>query len=191
MKQIIYIIAFSLMQLGLYSQDTIRNGLYEIVYSQALEQPMHIKYKVLCPFGQASRTGMSFWKPDRIHTSDNEDYEDNVWDKGHMVPASSFSCSRDTLYQTFNYINCALQHQSLNRGAWARLEQFEKDLAKFYEVYVEIDVIFKGMPNRLTTGAVVPTGFKKTIRFNNKRVVLYFPNMDTSGKDWHEFIINE
>jgi len=191
MKRLIYIALIMLASLPLYGQDTIKTSLYEIVYSQALEQPLHIKYVVKCPFGQASRTGMSFFKPDSIHTSDDEDYEDNVWDKGHMVPASSFSCSRDTLYQTFNYVNCALQHQSLNRGAWARLEQFEKDLAKFYQVHVEIDVVFKGKPNRLTTGAVVPTGFKKTIRFDNRLVIFYFPNVDTSGKDWHEFIVHE
>jgi len=191
MKRTIYILLLILASIPLYGQDTIKTGLYEIVYSQALEQPLHIKYTVKCPFGKAERTGMSFFKPDSIHTSDDEDYEDNVWDKGHMVPASSFSCDRDTLYQTFNYVNCALQHQSLNRGVWARLEQFEKDLAKFYEVNVEIDVVFKGTPNRLTTGAVVPSGFKKTIRFDNWLVIFYFPNKDPEGKDWHEFIVNE
>jgi DNA/RNA endonuclease G (NUC1) len=191
MKRIIYILLLILASLPLYGQDTIKTNIYEIVYSQALEQPLHIKYKVACPFGQADRAGMSFWQPDGIHTSDEEDYEDNVWDKGHMVPASSFSCDEKTLRQTFSYVNCALQHQSLNRGCWARLEHFEKDLAKFYEVNVEIEVIFKGPPNRLTTGAVVPTGFKKTIRFDNWLVVFYFPNEDPGGKDWHEFIIKE
>lgn len=190
MKHILYIIMFSMMSLTLYGQDTIKTDIYEIVYSQALEQPLYIKYKVLCPFGQASRAGMSFWKPDSIYTSDDEDCEDNVWDKGHMVPVSAFNCSRDTLYQTFNYINCALQHRSLNRGAWARLEQFEKNLAKFYEVKVEIRVIFKGKRNILTTGASVPTGFKKTIKFNGRIVVFYFPNEDTTGRDWYEFRIN-
>lgn len=191
MKHILYIIIFSLMSLTLYGQDTIKTDIYEIVYSQALEQPLYIKYKVLCPFGQASRAGMSFWKPDSIYTSEDEDYEDNVWDKGHMVPASAFSCSRDTLYQTFNYINCALQHQSLNRGVWARLEQFEKNLATFYEVNVEIKVIFKGKLNRLTTGATVPTGFEKTIKFNGRIVIFYFPNEDTTGRYWYEFIVND
>jgi DNA/RNA endonuclease G (NUC1) len=191
-KRIIYIVAtLTLLSNATYAQDTIRTRLYEIVYSQALEQPLHIEYVVKCPFGKAERYGMSFFKPDSIHTSDNADYEDNIWDKGHMVPASSFSCSRDTLYQTFNYVNCALQHQSLNRGVWARLEQFEKNLAKFYKVNVKIDVLFRGKPNRLTTGAVVPTGFKKTIMFDDMTVEFYFPNEDTSGKDWHEFIINE
>lgn len=175
----------------LYGQDTIKTDIYTIVYSQALEQPLHVEYKVLCPFGKAERTGMSFWKPDSIHTSDNYDYEDNIWDKGHMVPANAFNCSEDTLYKTFSYVNCALQHQSLNRGVWARLEQFENDLAKFYDVSVEIDVVFKGMPNRLTTGAVVPTGFRKTIKFDDWLLIFYFPNSDTKGKDWHEFIINE
>lgn len=173
----------------LYGQDTIKTDIYEIVYSQALEQPLNVKYRVLCPFGKAERTGMGFWKPDSIYTSDNEDYKDNVWDKGHMAPANCFNCSKDTLYQTFNYINSALQHQSLNRGVWARLEQFEKDLAKFYEVGVEINVEFKGTPNRLTTGAAIPRGFKKTIIFDNRKLVFYFPNEDTTGKQWIDFLV--
>lgn len=191
MKKIFYIIAFSLMQLILYSQDTIKSDIYQIVYSQALEQPLYIKYKVLCPFGKESRTGMSFWKPDSIHTSDGADYEDNIWDRGHMVPANSFNCNREMLYATFNYINSALQHRSLNRGVWSRLELFEKDLAKFYEVTVEINVIFKGPPNRLITGAFVPSGFKKTIKFDNKQIIMYFPNKDTSGSSWYDFIITD
>lgn len=190
MKRIYYILMLVITSIVLYSQDTIKTDLYTIVYSQGLEQPIHVEYKVLCPFGKADRTGMRFWQPDSIHTSDDADYEDNIWDKGHMVPANCFNCSKDTLYQTFNYINSALQHQSLNRGVWARLEQFEKDLAKFYEVNVEIDVVFKGRPNRLTTCAIVPTGFKKTITFDKWRLVFYFPNEDTTGKHWIDFLIN-
>jgi DNA/RNA endonuclease G (NUC1) len=189
MKRIIYILALILAAVPLYGQDTIRTDIYTVVYSQALEQPLHVEYKVLCPFGRTERTGMDFWQPEGIHTSDDEDYEDNVWDKGHMAPANCFNCSKDTLYQTFSYLNCALQHQSLNRGVWARLEQFEKDLAKFYEVSVEIDVVFKGTPNRLTTGAVVPTGFRKTIKFDDWLLVFYFPNEDTTGKQWIDFLV--
>lgn len=189
MKNIFYVLFFSVFSLYLYSQDTIKNGLYEVVYSQSLEQPLFVRYKVMCPYGSASRSGMSFWKPDYIHTSDDSDYEDNIWDKGHMAPVSAFNCDRETIRQTFNYINCALQHQSLNRGSWSRIEQFENDLAKFYDVTVEIEVIFRNPHNRLTTGATVPTGFKRTIRFDNKVIVLYFPNRDNGGMQWHEFII--
>ena len=179
------------MSLPLYGQTTVKTEIYEIVYSETLEQPLHVKYTVGCPLGRASRAGMDFWQPEGIHTSDEEDYEDNVWDKGHMAPANAFNCDAQTLYQTFSYVNCALQHQSLNRGVWARLEQFENDLAKFYTVDVEIEVIFKGTPNRLTTGAVVPTAFKKTVRFDDWLLVFYFPNQDPAGKDWYEFLVKE
>lgn len=190
MKRIIYILILIMASLTLYGQDTIKTDIYQIVYSQKMEQPLYVKYRVMCPTGKADRSGMNFWKPKDINTSDDYDYEDNIWDKGHMVPASSFSCDAATLYKTFNYINCALQHQSLNRGCWARLESFEKDLAKFYDVIVEIEIIFRGVPNRLTTGAVVPTAFKKTLRFDKKVLVFYFPNEDTTGKDWYDFLIS-
>jgi len=205
MKKIFYILfAFTLSYLG-YSQENkgyessidemhglrIKNGLFEITYSESLEQPLSIKYRVECPFGKAERTGMNFYSPDTVYTSDSYDYEDNIWDKGHMVPANAFNCSKDTLHQTFNYINCALQHKTLNRGVWSQLERFERDIAKFYEVKVEIKVLFVGKANKLTTGATVPSGFIKSIKFDGRLLVFYFPNnRSVKGKEWHEFIIN-
>ena len=78
MKRILYILALILAAVPLYGQDTIRTDIYTVVYSQALEQPLHVEYKVLCPFGRADRAGMDFWQPDSIYTSDDADYEDDT-----------------------------------------------------------------------------------------------------------------
>jgi len=94
------------------------------------------------------------------------------------------------LKATFSYLNCALQHESLNRGAWARLEKFERDLAKFYEVNVIVEVLFEDDCEVLETGATVPSGFLKTIYWDDKMEVFYFPNEDTSGKDWFDFKVD-
>ena len=92
---------------------------------------------------------------------------------------------------TFSYLNCALQHESLNRGAWSRLERFERDLAKFYEVRVHIKVDFDGDCEVLETGATVPSGFWKTIQWDNQKVSFYFPNESSNGKDWYDFRVEE
>lgn len=189
MKKLLTLIIGLFCLLG-YSQDTIKNELFEIVYSQALEQPLYVKYRVLCPEGTADRKGIYFYSPEDLHTSDDADYENNVWDKGHMAPANAFNCNRDSLRKTFSFVNCALQHRSLNRGAWSRLENFEHDLALIFDVDVEVIVFFKGPPNRLTTGAYVPSGFKKTIRFDGYTISFYFPNKDPNGKKWPEFRID-
>ena len=76
------------------------DNLYQGVYSEVYEQPLEVTYTVKCPNGQASRTGMDFYTDDKIHTSDNDDYSDNIWDKGHLAPAAAFSCTKETLKKT-------------------------------------------------------------------------------------------
>ena len=163
------------------------DDLYQGVYSEVYEQPLEVKYTVKCPNGQASRTGMDFYTDDKIHTSDDDDYSKNIWDKGHLAPAAAFSCSKETLKKTFTFLNSALQHQGLNRGQWNQLESFERDLANFYTVKVTIKVLFEGTVVKLPTGATVPSGFIKTIEFDNQKVTFQFPNKDTKGTDWIDY----
>ena len=163
------------------------DNLYQGVYSEVYEQPLEVIYTVKCPNGQASRSGMDFYTDDKIHTSDDDDYSKNIWDKGHLAPAAAFSCDKETLKKTFSYLNSALQHQGLNRGQWNQLESFERDLAKFFEVKVKIEVLFEGDLQVLPSGATVPSGFIKTIQFDGKTVVFKFPNKDTKGTDWIDY----
>ena len=108
--------------------------------------------------GDADRGGMNFYKVDSILTSDNDDYSGNVWDKGHMAPAADFNCDVVMLKKTFSYLNCALQHEGLNRGPWKELERFERNLAKVYTfVNVTIIVKFEDTPKHwLPSGALIP-----------------------------------
>lgn len=167
----------------------IETDIFTVGYSEALEQPVWVEYKVLCPNGQAERTGMDFYEDENIHTSDDDDYSKNEWDKGHMAPASAFSCDKEMLKKTFTYLNSALQHEGLNRGIWNRLEAFERDLGNFFDVNVRIDVIFEQDAQVLPSGATVPSGFIKTIQFDGKTAVFEFPNEKISGKRWIDFIV--
>ena len=119
----------------LFSQPNIGidTDIFSVRYSSQLEQPLFISYTVLCPNGDASRSGLDFRLYEGVHTSDNDDYKNNEWDKGHLAPAAAFNCDRDMLKQTFTYINCSLQHEGLNRGPWKELEEFERNLAKVYD----------------------------------------------------------
>jgi DNA/RNA endonuclease G (NUC1) len=171
----------------------ISTDIFEVIYSEKYEQPTWLRYKVQCPLGNASRRGLDFYQVDSVRTSDNYDYSGNVWDKGHLAPASAFNCDRETLKKTFTYLNCVLQHEGLNRGPWKELERFEVGLSKIYdEVFVEIKVCFEGELIIVPGGATVPSGFIRTIKFDNKEIKYYFPNIDVSGKDWGLFrITNE
>ena len=183
---ILLIVAF--LSLGVTSPNlknvTINNSVYSIVYSQDFEQPLEITYDVACSMNSQkhyNRTGLNFYKPNGIHTSDDADYANNVWDKGHMAPAADFNCDLSSLKSTFSYANCALQHQDLNRGQWKTLESYEKELAINNKVTINIIVDFAGS-TRLTTGAMVPTGFSKIIYLNGTKFKsYYFPNKRLDG----------
>lgn len=194
MKKFTLILLSLLLVNSLYSQE-VRNivtNTFIVKYSEELEQPLYVFYNVLCPNGEASRSGLDFKKYDGVHTSNNEDYVDNVWDKGHLAPAAAFNCDRETLKSTFSYLNCALQHQSLNRGPWRELEDFERNLAKIYDkVNVTVECHFSSSSTKLSTGATVPDGFTKIIEWDGREECFYFPNDDVKGVNWIEFRVTD
>ena len=163
--------------------------IYKGEYSEVYEQPLWVEYTIKCPNGTAPRTGMDFYKDQKIWTSDNKDYENNIYDKGHMAPAVGFNCTKEMLLITFNYLNCVLQDQYLNRGTWRLLEAHERELAKTGEVKVRIDVHFDPTKPELPTGSLVPTGFTKTITHNGKVYKYYFANEKPTTSDFKKYLI--
>ena len=169
----------------------IKSDIFTVTYSETYQQPLELSYQVQCPTGNASRRNMNFYTCDSVITSDNEDYAANIYDKGHLAPAAAFNCDKETLKKTFSYLNCALQHEGLNRGPWKELERFERNLAKVYTfVSVTITCHFEDKPeNWLKTGALVPVGFTKIIWCDGEKFELYFPNQDLAGRDWSVFLL--
>jgi len=158
----------------------IKTQIFEMVYSEILEQPKWIKYRVQCAENSVSRKGLDFYKEKSYHTSDNADYVANEWDKGHMAPAAAFGCDINLLKQTFTYLNSALQHQSLNRGPWKELEESERVMrqkADDIQVYIRVD--FKPPFKKVPGGATIPSGFYKRIHSTKLGVCdcYYFNNV--------------
>lgn len=164
---------------------------YKGIYSEIKEQPLLIEYKVKnCYYGE-SRKGLEFYRCDTIHTSDKQDYYKNIWDKGHMVPAASQNCDKEMISETFSYLNCALQHQDLNRRVWKYLEEYERELSEVHEIYIKITIEFK-TKQKLKTGATLPSGFYKTIIINGGDLILkyYFPNQKPKSNYYNDYKIN-
>ena len=189
---------FSLSIKGLGQKDghevqVIKRQYWQITYSENFKQPLKITYRVLCNSKSKyyySRNGLEFYTEPGIITSSDIDYVNNIWDKGHMVPAADFNCDSIALRQTFSYTNCALQHQDLNRGPWKSLEAYEKELAINNEVTIIIEVKFSKV-RRLRSGTAIPTDFQKTIYLNNKPFKTYlFPNQSVSG-NFEKFLVKK
>ncbi len=180
---------FVLGQKQLRDSIYIKSDIFEIVYSEILQQPKWIKYQVQCPTGTAPRTGMDFYVCDSIVTSDNKDYENNPYDKGHLAPAAHFNCTKEMLFKTFTYLNCSLQQENLNRTTWRLLEARERELAKTNTVVVEIRCVFTSKSVVLPSGATIPDGYYKTIKYGNKVEKYYFKNEKPSTTDYNKFLI--
>ena len=181
MKQLLILLVFlpllSLSQLR--EKVIIKSDNFEIVYSEVLEQPTLVKYTIPCPYGSVinSRNGMDFHKTEGVHTSDNKDYYKNVWDKGHMVPSADFNCDKVLMKSVYSYVNCALQHEELNRKHWRYLESYERKLTQYGDIDIIIRIIFGS--EKLPTGATIPSFFQKEIYLDGELYGIWkFPNTD-------------
>jgi len=192
MKKLILVLLFLPLFSFAQKRDSVyvQNKVFTLVYSEVLEQPKWVKYKVTCAENNVSRKGLDFYKEKTIHTSDNEDYVANDWDKGHMAPAASLNCNQDMLWETFSYLNSSLQHQSLNRGVWKKLEIRERELATKNEVKVFIRVEYPTSPMRVTTGAAIPLGYYKELKVGDRRECYYFYNKAPVSKELNDYKCN-
>ena len=171
---------------NLRPQVKVTTPIFTVIYSETKEQPITLIYRSSNRPKNVDRGSMNFYKESDYHTSDNADYYRNVWDKGHLAPAATFSDSKENLKQTFSYLNCALQNQYLNRGAWRMLEEQERKWDDVEELIVKIDIEFSDAI--LATGAMLPNQFIKHIKFTKSNVYhcYSFPN-EKPTMGWEEY----
>ena len=69
--------------------------------------------------------------PRAVEVSDNqEDYDEPLYDQGHLTPAADQDSSVRAMVNTFFYTNMAPQLARFNRGIWARLEAITRTWVK-------------------------------------------------------------
>lgn len=191
MKKLFTWISILLISFTTSAQDTIRvkNKVFEILYSQNLEQPLWIKYKSTNRPTNVNRGHMDFYTEKGIKTSDGDDYKANIYDKGHGAPAATFSDNEENLKQTFSYLNCIMQDQYLNRGEWRLLEEQERKWDDVEPISIYIKLVFFDKPvKRVATNAAVPTFLEKHIYFEKtkKWMCFNFPNEKPKFK-WEDY----
>ena len=175
----------------------IKTDIYTSIFSEEYQQPLVVEYTIFCKPESPTyeRDGISFKKYPGLNGSSSSDYTANVYDKGHMAPANTFACKEEWLRMTFSYANCALQHQGLNRGTWAALERFERNLAGIYDdIEVRIEIFFSDKWTTNSDPARIPASFVKSITWTDdgkeNTISFDFPNEDTTGRSFWEFLID-
>jgi endonuclease G len=189
MKKILFLLSFITISLSSYSQDTIRvkNQVFEVLYSQSLEQPLMIKYRSTNRPTAVNRGSMDFYTEKSIKTSDAADYKANVYDKGHGAPAAAFSDNMVNLKQTFSYLNCIMQDQYLNRGEWRLLEDQIRKWDDTENITVIIKTFFDKPVKRVSTGAAIPSYLQQHVYFEKQDIWRCFVFLNQKPKfKWSE-----
>jgi DNA/RNA endonuclease G (NUC1) len=143
----------------------IENAVFKVWYSEVKEQPTKLVYTSTNRVKNVDRGSMNFYTEKDVHTSDNKDYYRNVWDKGHLAPAATYSDSYENLKQTFSYLNCALQDQYLNRGEWRLLEEMEREWDDTQNLTITVELVWDEGYEILPSGGHIPTDMIKHIYF--------------------------
>jgi len=170
MRKFMFLLSFLLVSIISLGQDVrIKNEVFDVLYSQSLEQPLIIKYRSTNRPTNVNRGAMDFYKEPNIKTSDADDYKANIYDKGHGAPAATFSDNIENLKQTFSYLNCILQDQYLNRGEWRLLEEQERKWDDTENLTVIIRVYFDNPVKRIPTNAAIPSHLEKHIWFETSK----------------------
>ena len=171
-----------------FGQDVrVKNGVFEVLYSQSLEQPLVIKYRSLNRPTNVNRGAMDFYTEKTIKTSDGADYKANIYDKGHGAPAATFSDNMENLKQTFSYLNCIMQDQYLNRGEWRLLEEQIRKWDDTENITVLIKTFFDTPVKRVPTGAAIPSHLQKHIYFETQKKWRCFVFLNQKPKfSWEE-----
>jgi DNA/RNA endonuclease G (NUC1) len=176
MKKLMFLLSFLIVSLTSFGQlpdVRVKNEVFEVLYSQSLEQPLIIKYRSTNRPTNVNRGHMDFYMEKGIKTSDGEDYKGNIYDKGHGAPAATFSDK-----QTFSYLNSIMQNQYLNRGEWRMLEEQIRKWDDVEPITVLIKTFFDTPVKRVPTGAAIPSYLQKHVYFekSNKWKCFVFLN---------------
>ena len=188
MKRLYILLLITLFSITTKGQNIqIKTSIFEVLYSQTLEQPMWLIYKSNNRLTNVNRGSMDFYTEKDIKTSDAADYKSNVYDKGHLAPAATFSDNMENLKQTFSYLNCALQDQYMNRGEWRLLEEQERKWDDIEDLTIKVELVFDSNSKKLPTNATVSSAMIKHIYFEKQKRwrCFDFPNIKPT-KNWQE-----
>lgn len=194
MKKILTVL-FLFLSINLFGQKCppntiyINKDIYDVCYSEMYKNPMMVTYKIYKPKSMVDRKGMTFYHEKDIITAGDADFKDNVYDKGHIAAAQTFSDTKEHLHETFSYVNCAVQHYKLNRGVWETLEEKERQWAQQDSLFVVCGVIFNTPTHQLKSGAYIPDYFTKRITFLSTGVsrLFVFPNVEPKSKNIEDY----
>lgn len=103
----------------------IKEKCYVSYYSNKIEGPSFVVYKLYKGGGDVSRESMIFTSPYK-----HFNYSHSGYDKGHLCPAEDFAYDKVLEENTFRYYNTVPMTARLNRGIWKVYENKARKLSQ-------------------------------------------------------------
>lgn len=132
--------------------------------------------------------------PERFRTKP-EDFTNTGFDKGHLAPSAAIDFTEKSNLQTFSMANVAMQNPKLNRQAWSKLENLEREWTYTLGKMLVYTGPIYGKRNKRVNEIPVPKAFYKVAyTFKYRRYIGFImPNepvrareMWTYAKSVHE-----
>lgn len=134
---------------GASNEELLHQEHFVVKYDHDLKLPLWAAYRLSDNDARAQRTRLDCFRRDvRLEepaAAFCEDYEEPVFDRGHLVPRADMNRSEPAMINTFVFSNIAPQHDRFNRMIWRYLEGYVRDWAELKgEVYVITGAVFDG-----------------------------------------------
>lgn len=116
-------------------------------YDEDLRIPLWVAYELTRADASAQLTRRNCFRRDPRLSDEAasmcEDYEEEIFDRGHMIPNADLNRGRLLQADSFILSNMIPQHDLFNQGIWARLESKVRAWARVADgVYVVTGVVF-------------------------------------------------
>jgi len=130
--------------------------------------------------------------PFEFRTTPN-DYEEPVFDQGHLAPSESLDDTIAMNSQTFLMSNMTPQRPRFNRNGWRGLENRERKWASARgEVFVYIGPIYEGQVEFIGDRVPVPSHFFKVVYDpeENEAIAFLIPHQDFLTAELNDFLVS-
>lgn len=145
-------------------------GTYSVCYDSVLLIPLSADWTLSAScLGKTKRVpSWRFAEDTRLQPprACHDDYTRSGWDRGHMCPAADRTKDVLQMRSTFVMSNVCPQSPTLNRGAWKRMEDACRAMARNGDsIRIHVDVVFwRADTERIGRhGVAVPHGFVKSV----------------------------
>lgn len=124
-----------------------------------------------------------------FHRVSYYDYIRTGYDRGHINNDASNDYSKKALHEVYTMANIVPQAPMVNRKTWVKVEKFARKMAVKYKKVSVLNIILyknkilqkKNKNSRYekkleTKHIVIPSGFIKILKFDNKEICFYYKN---------------